>query len=119
MKKYQIEEDGSIIDSDGFYHPDKLSYLEDMLGFCGCGYPVSALQFVSKLLELIDGRFENHKFQDDIDTLSGNNIGLEYLLFYFLEDKELTEHGTSIPGWLTEYGKEFLQELKLALNKVE
>ena len=37
--------------------------------------------------------------------------GAAYFVYYVLDEKELTEHGTSVPGWLTEKGLTLLQDL--------
>jgi hypothetical protein len=35
-----------------------------------------------------------------------------YALLYVLDEAELTEHGSSVPGWLTEKGKAWLQQYR-------
>lgn len=107
----KIADDGSFTDAEGCYWGNKEDYLGHLLGFCGCGCPDDALHFVGDLLELIDSGFENANFINDAEKIF-SNTGLQYLVYYFLDDKGLIEHGGSVPGWLTDYGKDFLKEIK-------
>lgn len=116
---------------DGYYYLDEC-YYEDaeslisigVLGFCGCGMPGDALEYVRSALQLVNDlkkiawgdrsaykQWEKRKrklFADD---------GAEYFMWYFLDDKGLTEHGTSVPGWLTDKGVELLSYLNELRNK--
>lgn len=65
------------------------SYIFTDLGLCGCGEPDIVLTFLRDMLEAVDSR-------SDIKTDSALNHGddaLRQLLWYFLDDKGLTEHG--------------------------
>lgn len=99
--------------------------LIERLGFCMCGLPEEALKFIHDLLAWVDHRMNSKapalqgeewtKYFRDIDAgydkiLADNKDGLKYMLFYFLDDKELTEHGGSVPGWILD--TEFYDKLK-------
>jgi hypothetical protein len=99
--------------------------LFDRLGFCGCGLPDEALKFIHDLLGWVDHRMNSkapalqgeewtnycRMIDDGYDkVLADNKEGLRYMLFYFLDDKKITEHGGSVPGWILD--TEFYDKLK-------
>ena len=114
---FKISGDGSFTDTEGRYWDNKEDYLGHLLGFCGCGCPDDALRFVGDVLELIGDRFEKESFVDDSAKMFCDNTGLEYLVYYLLDNRGLIEHGGSVPGWLTDYGKDFLKEIKAVIKK--
>lgn len=107
--------------------------LGDVLGFCGCGRPEDALLYIRNLLRILNedspdsfgpgGRekwnewYKNHRAR--IDTFFHNDSGAEYLAYYVLTDKDLLEHGGSVPGWLTQKGKDFLTDLEAHSAELE
>lgn len=116
MKLFDLkQDDGSYIDEKGGYHEDAASLIASLLGFCGCGSPEDAVQFTGKVLRLIKSNsdvnwsniveVESHRRKkDDIFKDSGS----EYFTYYVLDEKEITEHGGSVPGWLTDKGHALL-----------
>ena len=52
-------------------------------------------------------------------TRIGNTIKNDKIIDYLdlLDEKGLTEHGSCIPGWLTEKGKHLLDDLNEYFNK--
>lgn len=96
------------------------------LGFCGCGDPETALRYIRDLLRLIGERgpdsfapggmdqwnewYKGHRAK--VDAFFHDDRGAEYLAYYLLDDKGLTEHGGSVPGWLTPKGKDILADLE-------
>lgn len=92
------------------------------LGFCGCGIPDDCMLFVRDYLELMKKRsdenddlsttdtwMENSKKMDDL--IREHPRELEYIFYYWLDDKRLTEHGGSVPGWIDGDGYEVLDKL--------
>jgi hypothetical protein len=89
-----------------------------ILGLCGCGDNESNLVYIAKALEYLQYRLES--YSDSAETYQ-NAIKKELeffkskeaarLMYYFLDSKGLTEHGSSIPGWLSEKGKEFMEDV--------
>ena len=107
--------DGSYLDEEGITWSDEISFLGcKILGFCGCGVLEKALLFVKKSLELLEfeDRFENYEAWREKVTGHFITESCEYFTWYFLTEKELLEHGGSVPGWLTDLGKEILEDLK-------
>lgn len=111
---------------------DVKSELLERLGFCGCGLPDDALQLIHDLIEFIDGRFNKEcnasagsdKWKSHCDdmraslrkVLHDNMSGIEYVLFYLLDNKEITEHGGCVPGFIVD--KEFMNTLKSYINHI-
>jgi len=97
------------------------SVLTDYMGkdyhFCGCGAPGEAYKYLRDVLNMIsagsdddwDVKYEKRKeYFKDIP-------GIEYFTYYMIDNMELTEHGGSVLGWLTEKGV----ELRDMLNELE
>ena len=105
---------------DGFYYDEHGACYEDaeefictyILGFCGCGMPDSALEHVYKALQLVAIRHKM-KYEEWADKCREvfANHGAEYFMWYYLDNKGFTEHGGSVPGWLTADGEELLSDL--------
>jgi|SRR5690349_6457942 len=108
------------------------SILLDKTGFCGCGMPKEALFFlrdfinlilirnsisenqrvsgVSAVKSIVDNAWEEYKL--GIKNLIINNYqSVEYIIYYLLADKNIFEHGGSVPGWLED--KEFKEMLDI------
>jgi len=93
----------------------KLDYvLVELLDFCGCGRPEDAAEYIRDGLRLIAERFEKPEKEFDFPAYSGNltahfgSMGARYFFWYWCYDKGLTEHGGSVPGWLTPKGNALL-----------
>lgn len=114
--------------SDGTYEIDGLIYdtIEDALmmgvfGFCGCGMPLCTLAYIRDELESIK-RYtewvnENHHITKDIPSPMENNdkeenLGRSYFIWYWFDKMGYTDHGGSVPGWLTDEGESLLECLK-------
>lgn len=120
------KEDGSYENSDGCFYEDAVSFLTShCLGFCGCGMPEEALDYILDILQLIQDRGLIHS-----DTLTWDDWktrerkifpsqGSAYFAYYVLDEKGLTEHGGSVPGWLTPKGEELLSDLSEYFKKEE
>lgn len=107
LKEY---EKGDVYEDDGGCLHE---YAEDLLqagilGFCCCGRPFESLSYIRRGLELIDER-EGHKkrLADHFQTDAAM-----YFFYYWCDKEELTEHGGSVPGWLTEKGSALLSLLR-------
>jgi len=121
------EEDGSYTDEVGIYYEDAESFIATgILGFCGCGCPDDALYYVRDCLhhvnEIKEKVWEN-KITFEEHQANGkkifSSVGAEYFAYYFLDNKELTEHGSSVPGWLTQKGIEVLEDINELINRDE
>jgi hypothetical protein len=95
-----------------------------ILGFCGCGRPKDSLAYMRDVLKHIDELHEIHEISRvyeerkpayDAWDEKGKSLfateGAKYFMFYFLDNIGFTEHGGSVPGWLTEEGREFLEDV--------
>ena len=116
------EPDGSYIDEKGLSHQDDVDAIGHKLGFCGCGNPESALAYIRDVLQLINEGATGHEsekfddwypiYRDRVNAFFDNDRGLEYFTYYMLDDKDLLEHGSGVPGWLTELGEQILFDLE-------
>ena len=82
----------------------------NMLGFCCCGQLEEALRHVQKNLRGIKHLREGLSWEDFVAELGGD-IGTRQIIWYMLDDKGFTEHGGSVPGWLSPAGEELLEDL--------
>lgn len=79
------------------------------LGFCGCGDPEAALEFLRDTLNLLNKEFDE-RWDGMQKRFPDGPMSWTYL--YMLDDKGLTEHGSNIRGcWLTDKGKDILSAL--------
>lgn len=118
-------EDG-YYDKDGCFYEDAESFLQiKVLGFCGCGDPdlslkhtQIALRQVSNLKELVWEKKQTwEEWDKENKKLLGEETGV-YFMWYWLDTKGFTEHGGSVPGWLTESGYELLEDLDKYFEEV-
>lgn len=102
----------------------------ELLGWCGCGDPKEAFGAVRDYLSLVNYRDEHkteenqnytRKDYDDACAYCKEKFGSDSVydnplllcLAYTMDDKELTEHGSSIGGaWLTGIGEMLLALLR-------
>lgn len=123
----KFKKEGGYYDEDGVFHEDAESFLQTkILGFCGCGNPElslkhtqTALRQVYNLKELV---WEKKQTFKDWDAESEKLLGGEasaYFMWYWLDTKELTEHGGSVPGWLSTKGYELLEDLDEYFEEME
>jgi hypothetical protein len=127
--KYWQEAVESLVyppDETGCHYDEYEDLLQSgILGFCGCGCPSDNLVYVAKIMAHIDGLHKDVGFSFGKHTEGktitydewkdrGNEIGSDeslYFMYYFLDTKEFTEHGGSVPGWLTDDGREFMEDV--------
>ena len=127
IDKFRNEDGISYTDESGCYHESaKDYYMHEVFKFCGCGCPEDALDYIYKCLKLLTlgndwiNNKESHcdywkRYRAECDKVF-NSEGAEYFMWYWLDNMELTEHGGSVPGWLTEKGKEVLSDLEEILK---
>lgn len=124
IDKFKREE--GYYDEDGCFYEDAESFLQiKVLGFCGCGDPdlslkhtQIALRQVSNLKELVWEKKQTwEEWDKENKKLLGEETGV-YFMWYWLDTKGFTEHGGSVPGWLTESGYELLEDLDKYFEEV-
>lgn len=109
-------------------HADARDITFNKLGICGCGDPVSVLEFVRIALDLLKRRSTTtgdstsagdanwRTVSEDIEShFSRGQDGdspLYWIAWYFIDRAGLIEHGGSVPGsWLTPLGWAYLDYL--------
>lgn len=114
---------------DGWYKFDGCDYEEaadvlqsGVLGFCGCGCPEKNLEYIRQALEIIDDPrpkwSDEHKsweawwpiHKEKVRAHFGNDQSA-YFFYYWAAKNDLTEHGGSVPGWLSDKGRTLLKLL--------
>jgi hypothetical protein len=117
IDKYKTE-DGEYLDENGTTFTDELSFLQvGILGFCCCGDPETSLAYIRDRLEYI--KSYGLVGQNKISLFSLNKqchelfhtTGEMFFFFYSMDKLGLTEHGSSVPGWLTVKGENFLSDI--------
>jgi hypothetical protein len=109
--KYYDELDCEYDDPIEFYH-------SAVFKFCGCGSPEDSLKHIQKSLHLIKNMKEQlwtkkilwDEWNEQVKIILPNDE-IKYFTYYWLDSQKLTEHGGSVPGWLTKYGEETLSDL--------
>jgi hypothetical protein len=93
------------VDKNGVYHESVEDYIGTLLQFCSCGDPRGALLYVYDTLKEIHNR-----------TYTYNMSEATYFTYYMLTHIGILDHGTSVPGWLTDKGKVVLALLAKVLD---
>ncbi len=119
----KFAEGGSLVGPDGCYWDSKEDYLQcHVWMFCGCGSPEDNLIYVRDALLVLEWWNQKRSgitdgfdidwgvWQEKLNVVFGNKLS-EAFMWYWLDEKGYTEHGSSIPGWLTDKGKEMLAVL--------
>ena len=121
LKAYRartVEDDGGCI-VDGISFDDDGDALQiHVLGFCGCGQGDQNLVYIMRGLEWVDYHKSDEafdawypKWRHQGERLFGRQAG-EYFFAYWADSQGLTEHGGSVPGWLTPDGADLLEALR-------
>ena len=124
LNKYKSP-DGDFIYGECHYE-DAGSLLQcGILKHCGCGNPEANIRLVAKVLRhLSDWRMgvgdDDHEMSYDAWLKEGEKIAPREVLnfiYYTLDELELTEHGSAIPGWPTQLGIEFMVDAEALYGK--
>lgn len=110
-------EGGRIIDSDGISYASVGQAMVSFMGFCGCGDPVAAGNFIGEVLATPhpESRYGlQGASHEQLKTLITENLdAAAFVILYALDQWEFTEHGTSIQhSWLTERGTQASEILR-------
>lgn len=96
---------------------------EEILKFCGCGCAEDNLMYIRDVLEHINTRYVEPKITYEQWKENAKKIfsssGQEYFIYYFLAREGFTEHGGSVPGWLSVEGSELLEDLNTIFPKTQ
>jgi hypothetical protein len=114
-KRFEFKRDannGMLIGPKGcHYDTEAEAFYFDQIGLCGCGRPKDVHAFLLKCLTAGKDDYPAILDYKKIEKLVADNIEIvaEFVL-HFLDDVELTEHGSSLYGsWLTERGKQAVE----------
>ena len=115
MKIPEPEKNGMIKDSDGASWDNAQHYLMGyVFGFCLCGMPYETLKYIRGGLELVDGYVHNDDYDAHEKRCSDyfGSYGQRYFFYYWCDKMGYSEHGGSVPGWLSKEGKDLLAILR-------
>lgn len=117
FEKYKTgdEEYPYLIDKIGYRDVEQV--LSRDFGWCGCGDPEAALEYVYKYLKGYQDSREGKITWEKRDELFSSE-GEMYFFLYWADDKGLMEHGTSVwSGWITKKGEEFIKDYELFVSR--
>lgn len=126
VDKFRIGDTGKYVYNCNLYQDSGTLIVEGIFGFCGCGNPEDFLYAHYKELKRIDelNQCDDYdKFYNRFETNATENLdkfelsGLYNMLWYELDKLGFTNHGGSIPGWLTDKGKGLLNDLTKIMNE--
>lgn len=131
IDKYKTEQ-GDYVFTDECHYDTAADLVQiGMLGFCGCGASEESLSYVrdglahiNRLREESPKQSNGHEawnkwweqWQADGLALFGNDRA-RWFFYYWADQKGFTEHGGSVPGWLTDEGRELLSDLNEIINQ--
>ena len=114
----KYKKDDHYEDENGVYYEDSFSFITThLLDFCGCGCPFDAAMYVKNSLQIVADLSLVQKKNITYEEWKTRKpqiftcVGAEYFMWYYLDSKGFTEHGGSVPGWLTQKGIEMLSDL--------
>lgn len=118
MKKLADFEKDDGYEVDGCFYETAESMIQcGFLDFCGCGCPTENLGYVLDGLALVEERMQ--KIPDfDFKAWRARaekhfrSDEAQFFFWYWADKEKLTEHGSSVPGWLTDQGKQLLGLLR-------
>lgn len=85
--------------------------IQERLEFCGCGYRDAVLGLLRTAMRRLNKNgYEKGWYDAAVTELGGE--AQAYLVWYLLDREGWTEHGSSVPGWLTVEGEEMLEKLE-------
>ena len=89
----------------------------ELIGICGCGVPEAAMIQVRNYLRCVsiicNYEKQKEKLMEHFGCRSVYDNSLLLFMAYILDEKELTEHGSSIGGaWITDLGEKCLTVLE-------
>jgi hypothetical protein len=134
LSEFTKDEHGWWIKPDGTaLHEDaddpraiRLSLMCSALEWCGCGDPESALTYLRDVMRTLKPdsldmppRERDARYRERCaarNALMQGNPSADFT-YYWLDNQGLTEHGSVVPGWLTEAGENLLADLEEALAK--
>ena len=122
------------IRADGYEDPETHVWSETLgdllqsqiIGHCGCGQPEENLQLVHDMLTISEEYKkknninltldEAHKtYEERMDKFKNyiceNWERFYYFFFYVMNDKNIMEHGSSVPGWICD--QNFMEALNI------
>ena len=97
-----------------------------LLGFCGCGCPGEAAEWLLRLLRELDTRdksadyWQNRwgRLEQFWAPYGGIDSPVYYLIMYWIDDRGWTEHGGSVGGsWLEDKGIEAMKALEKLIER--
>jgi|1_EtaG_2_1085319.scaffolds.fasta_scaffold02908_15 hypothetical protein len=125
----KFKSDKGYLVNEVLYHSAASVFAVGMFGFCGCSDVDSFLKMVRDGLQIIhngtkefdaiedkltpgDPRWKSmlKKEADENKRLIGHD-GAQMMLWYVLDREGFIEHGSSVPGWLTDEGEILLSDL--------
>ena len=125
LKQFETPQGLNFVTKDGDEYDNLIDYLQSgIFEFCGCGNAVSSLSFIRDGLSHIAWRSEYYAQKNsdysvvrakENEVFSNENIA--YFFHYWADKQELTEHGGSVPGWLTKEGHSMLAVLNYAIEE--
>lgn len=80
-----------------------------LLEHCECGMPKESLQYIQKLLNLLND-YQTQDFEV-FNRFFHYDDGLKYTVYYMLHKYGLTEHSDVVPGKITKKGYDLLENL--------
>jgi hypothetical protein len=86
---------------------NELDAVGDALPNCGCGRPADVLHLYARIMAFV-AEGKGYWWTAVPAMIVEDPEAAAYALIYVLDDRGLLEHGSSVPGWLTDNGKEWL-----------
>ena len=89
------------------------------IGLCGCGDPEGVVSMIGDYLKLKKSQIyiDHDAIAEFVDKWDAH---LMLFMMYILDEKEFTEHGSSVYGaWITEKGEQLLKAIEESKEEMQ
>jgi len=122
----QFKSEDGYVDENGCHFDDAIAFIQSgIFGHCGCGCPESSLSYLRDIMQILHNRAEKDRTQEHWNEWTDKifsffkSEGEMYTVLYLLNRVDIEEHGSAVPGWLTEKGECLLKDLNELLGQTE
>lgn len=88
------------------------SCFTDEIPHCGCGSPEDSFEYLLKALKALEVGPKEMDEALGFGRGGESNPGPYWTILYFMDEFEWIEHGSRLPGWITDKGKRAIRLLE-------
>jgi hypothetical protein len=107
-------------ESQGWWQSIEDALMNKYTNYCTCGDPKAALIFMASVIRFVEDKREMDTGERETREKELFPVeGSSYFIYYALSELDLLEHGGSVPGWTTEKGIHFMEDVESVYSQDE